>query len=101
MRSAFIAALTATLLATMPASAGGFFSFSGYTVIVTNSVHTHTTDSNGNVKTQNSTATVIYPSGTTPPSNVGQQTATNSTSSGSTGNTQSISQKQTAIVLGH
>jgi hypothetical protein len=102
MRSAFVAIVAATLLTTAPATAGGVFGFfSGYSVTVTNSVHTHATDSSGNVKTQNSTTTVIYPTGTTPPSNVGQQTATNSTSPGSSGNTQSITQKQTLVVLGH
>jgi hypothetical protein len=102
MRSALVVIVAATLLTTAPATAGGFFSFfTGYTVAVTNSVHTHQTDSSGNVKTQNSTATVIYPTGSPPPSNVGQQTATNSTSPGSSGNTQSITQKQTVVILGH
>jgi hypothetical protein len=102
MRSALIAILTTTLLTTAPATAGGFFGFfSGYTVTVTNSVHTYEKDSNGNVKSQNSTSTVIYPTGTTPPSNTGHQSATNYTSPGSSGNVQSISQKQTLIILGH
>jgi hypothetical protein len=100
MRSAFIAFLAASLLASAPASATGLFS--GYTVLVTHDVHTSWTDANGNTQTVNSTSRVIYPTGTTPPPNTIQQSVhNNSTSPGSNGNTQTISQTQTLIIVGH